>query len=401
MFVKPYTFGMDNSAAAAAAQFKQAFGVEPAGVWSAPGRVNLIGEHTDYNRGLCLPIALPQRAWLAASRRDDDVLNLHAMDTGDSITISISDISPSHPDGWASYQAGVVWAMRQAGLPVGGINAVLKSDVPIGSGLSSSAAIEGCLAVAASSLYGLGLTADDLGRAQLAALCQRGENEIAGAPTGGLDQSASLRAQASRALLIDFNDLDAAGLPSATQVPFDFAADGMVLLVINTNARHSHVDGQYGARRQACQEAATALGVASLREVSVAELPAALAKLTDARLVRATRHVVTETARVTQAVDAAQNRNWSRVGELFDASHHSLRDDYRVSCDELDVACEVAKSCGAAGARMTGGGFGGSAIALIAGILAPDVAPKLVAEYEQRGWHQPDVFAVEASDGAE
>jgi len=362
--------------------------------------VNLIGEHTDYNRGLCLPIAMPQRAWLAASSRDDDLIRLVSNDLRESVEISLGDVGSEWPGGWAAYQAGVLWAMRQAGLPVRGIDAMLKSDVPIGSGLSSSAAIEGCIAIAASALFDLGLAADDRGRAKLAALCQRAENEIAGAPTGGLDQTASLRAEAGKALLIDFDDLDDAGLPSARQVPFDLEASGLALLVMNTHTPHANVDGQYGARRRACQHAEAELGVASLREICPEDLDAHLARLGERALIRAVRHVVTETERVRHAVAAAEAMDWVRVGELFDASHASLRDDYLVSCDRLDVACAVAKDHGALGARMTGGGFGGSAIALIASDLADAVGPDLEAEYADRGWGAPEVFAITASAGA-
>ena len=385
---------------AVARLFEQQFGVLPKGVWSAPGRVNLIGEHTDYNHGLCLPIAMPQRAWLAALRRDDDTVRLFSADLGDGVEIPLADVAPGNPNGWAAYQAGVLWAMRQAGLPVGGIDAVLRSDVPIGAGLSSSAAIEGCLAVAASSLFALGLASDDQGRAKLAALCQRAENEIAGAPTGGLDQTASLRSRIGHALLIDFDDLDADGLPSATPVPFDLEANDLKLLVMNTHAPHANVDGQYGARRTACRMAAAALGVANLRQVTPEDLPRALASLDDEALVRVVRHVVTETDRVRQTVAASEAGDWGRIGELFDESHASLRDDYRVSCDHLDVACEVARACGAFGARMTGGGFGGSAIALIETDIAEAVAPRLEAEYSRRGWAAPEVFAITAGAAA-
>ena len=395
-----YTVRVDDDSDLVAGAFAQQFGHKPTGVWSAPGRVNLIGEHTDYNNGLCLPIAMPQRAWLAASARDDDIIRLHSVELGEATAVALDDVAPGRPGGWAAYQAGVLWAMRQAGLPVRGVDAVLRSDVPIGSGLSSSAAIEGCLAVAASALFGLNLADNDLGLAKLAALCQRAENDIAGAPTGGLDQTASLRAQAGKALLIDFDDLDDAGLPSAAQVPFDLTADGLALLVMNTHAPHANVDGQYGARRRACHAAAEALGVPNLRAVSPDDLADALARLSDPELARAVRHVVTETERVRLAVAAAEARDWARVGELFDASHASLRDDYRVSCDQLDVACAVARNCGALGARMTGGGFGGSAIALIEKDVADAVAPRLEAEYAARGWAAPEVFAIAASAGA-
>ena len=380
--------------------FAQRYGRPAAGVWSAPGRVNLIGEHTDYNRGRCLPIALPQRAWLAAARRDDDLVRLTSLDLDETVEVPLGSIGPGQPGGWAAYQAGVLWAMRQAGWPVGGVDALLRSDVPIGAGLSSSAAVEGCLAVALSDLFKLDLTRDDTGRAKLAAVCQRAENEIAGAPTGGLDQTAVLRARAGQALLIDFDDLDAAGMPSAKPVPFEPGADGLTLLVIDTQAKHSHADGPYGARRAACQVAAQTLGVTSLREITPSTLPAALQRLGDEELQRLTRHVVTETARVGLAADAATAHDWAGFGALMDASHASLRDDYRVSCEELDTACAVAKAGGALGARLTGGGFGGSAIALVDSAQVVDITAALGVAYQLQGWAAPRVFPVQAGPAA-
>jgi len=379
-----------------AAEFEQQYGYAPAGVWSAPGRVNLIGEHTDYNRGLCLPIALPQRAWLAASSRDDDVARLTSLDLADTTQVSLAEVAPGRPTGWSAYQAGTLWAMRQAGLPVGGVDAVLRSEVPIGSGLSSSAAVEACLAVAASHLFDLGLTSDDTGRARLVTFCQQAENVIVGAPTGGLDQTASLRSQAGHALLIDFDELDAAGLPAARLVPFDPGADGLVLLVVNTRAKHANLDGQYAARRAACEAAAQALGVASLREITPETLPDALSRLDDAAQVRAVRHVVTENARVPQAVEAAARRDWARFGRLMTAAHASQRDDYRISCPESDCVCEVAAASGALGARQTGGGFGGCVIVLLDAALVAGFSDAVMAAYEAAGWAHPDVTAVEA-----
>ena len=380
---------MDNGLTAA---FAQLYGHPAAGVWSAPGRINLIGEHTDYNRGLCLPIALPQRAWLAAARRDDDRVRLTSLDLDDTVEIAIDDVGPGNPAGWAAYQAGVLWAMREAGLTVGGLDAVLKSDVPVGSGLSSSAAIEGCIAVAVDALFNLGLASTDAGRARLAALCQRVENHIVGAPTGGLDQTASLRATPGNALLIDFDKLDAAGLPDAQPVPFDPGADGLTLLVINTLAPHANVDGQYAARRAACESAAAKLGVASLREIDLDGLDAALAKLGGDTEIRAVRHIVTENARVELAVRAAQTRDWETFGELMTAAQASQRDDYRISCPQSDVACEVAVANGAFGARQTGGGFGGCVIALVPDAQVGAVTEAANQAYDAHGWPRPDVF---------
>jgi len=372
--------------------FAQLYGRPAAGVWSAPGRINLIGEHTDYNRGLCLPIALPQQAWLAAARRDDDRVRLTSLDLGKTVEMALADVGPGSPHGWAAYQAGVLWAMREAGLTVGGLDAVLKSDVPVGSGLSSSAAIEGCIAVAADALFNLGLASTDAGRARLAALCQRAENYIVGAPTGGLDQTASLRATPGNALLIDFDKLDAAGLPYAQPVPFDPAVDGLTLLVINTLAPHANVDGQYAARRAACEAAAAKLGVASLREIDLDGLDAALAKLDDDTEVRAVRHIVTENARVLLAVTAAKTRDWQTFGQLMTAAQASQRDDYRISCPQSDVTCEVAVANGALGARQTGGGFGGCVIALVPNGKVDTVTDAVNKAYDAKGWPRPDVF---------
>jgi len=380
--------------------FQAEFGHQAEGAWSAPGRVNLIGEHTDYNRGLCLPIALPQRAWLAAARRGDDRLRLTSLDIGETVEMALADVAPGHPDNWAAYLAGVLWAMHEAGLVVGGMDAVLSSQVPVGSGLSSSAAIEGSIAIAADALFNLGLTKDDAGRARLAALCQRAENHIVGAPTGGLDQTASLRARDGMALLIDFDELDADGLPSAQPVPFDPGADGLVLLVVNTLAPHANVDGQYAARRAACEAAAAKLGVASLRGIDLDGLDAALAKLEsssgpveerDAQ-VRAVRHIVTENARVLEAVTAAQARDWVRFGQLMTAAQASQRDDYRISCPQSDMACDVAVANGALGARQTGGGFGGCVIVLVPSSLVDSISDAVTQAYDRQGWPRPDVF---------
>jgi len=377
----------------AAAQAFESMYTRPAeGVWSSPGRINLIGEHTDYNRGLCLPIALPQRAWLAAARRDDDRLRVTSLDLGETVEVALDDVGPGHPANWAAYLAGVLWAMREAGLTVGGLDAVLSSQVPVGSGLSSSAAIEGSIALAADALFNLGLATNDAGRARLAALCQRTENHIVGAPTGGLDQTASLRSQAGMALLIDFDKLDGAGLPSCQLVPFDIRADGLTLLVINTLAPHANVDGQYAARRISCEMAAAVLGVESLRDISLDELPGALSRLSTDDQVRAVRHIVTENARVLEAVNAAEARDWARFGELMTAAQASQRDDYRISCPQSDLACEVAEANGALGARQTGGGFGGCVIALVPSHRVGDVGDAVTQAYDGQGWPHPDIF---------
>jgi galactokinase len=267
--------------------------------------------------------------------------------------------------------AGVAWALRGLGLPVRGFDAAVDSCVPYGAGLSSSAALESAFAVALSSVHGLGLASDDAGRARLAAACVRAENEIAGAPTGGMDQAAALRGLAGSALLLDCRDGE------VEQEPFDLAAHGLALLVIDTRAEHALVDGQYAARRATCEDSARILGVPTLREVT--DLPAALSLLDDGTpdggvRVRRVRHVVTEIARVLDFVALLRDGRLDEVGPLMDASHASLRDDYEVSCRELDLTVTAARAAGALGARMTGGGFGGSAIALVRAGSEGDVA---------------------------
>ena len=362
----------------------------PAGVWSAPGRVNLIGEHTDYNDGFVLPFAIEARTQVAARVRGDGVLRMRSVQQhrGD-VSIDVDDIEPGKPDGWAAYVAGVVWAARGAGHPVRGMDLVVDGRVPLGSGLSSSHALECAVALALNELFELGLDANDLGR-----LSYTAENDFVGAPTGMMDQLASLRCTAGHALFLDNRSLD------AQQVPLDVAADGLRLLVIDTQVHHGNADGAYGNRRSACEKAAGLLGVDALRDIDVAGLEDALDRLGDDELRRRARHVVLENARVVDTVGALRNTDWLRVGALMAASHASLRDDYEVSCDELDTAVEAAASSGAVGARMTGGGFGGSAIALVPAPAVAAVTAAVTTAFRSRGWSDPAVFEVTPSTGA-
>ena len=401
-----------EGARAASALFREAFDAEPDGVWCAPGRVNIIGEHTDYNGGLALPIALPHRAYLALRRREDRTVRLVSSLTPQSIDILDLDVigpkgAPGEVRHWNAYIAGVAWALERDGLgPLSGFDAALVSCVPLGGGLSSSAALEGATAVALDDVDALGLAGpaeapDDAGRARLVTSCVRAENEVAGAPTGGMDQSASLRCRAGHALELDCRTGE------VEQVPFDLSAAGLALLVIDTKAEHSLVDGQYGARRAACEKAARVLGIDLLADIAPDDLEAHLSKLAgptgcggDAEvdadeLVKRTRHVVTEIDRTRRLVALLRDSRplagpkLEEVGALMNASHDSLRDDYECSCPELDMAVAAARKAGAHGARMTGGGFGGSAIALVDADSADAVARAVVVAYAEADFTAP------------
>jgi len=379
--------------------FTEAYGHAPAGVWAAPGRVNVIGEHVDYNGGLCLPFALPHRTYVALSPRDDDQARIGSAQVPDADNGqggprwegALGRVAPGTVDGWAAYVVGVPWALREAGHTVAGLDAVVDGLVPLGAGLSSSAALECAVAVALDEVAGLGLAGSDEGRARLAGACVRAENDIAGAPTGGMDQAASLRSREGAALLIDCRDF------SVRHVPFDLAAAGLELLVVDTRAHHALTDGQYGSRREACERAAALLGVRWLAEIAPADLDGSLQRLRGAvddpeeadEIARRVRHVVTEIDRVRQTVELIDAGALAGVGPLLDASHASLRDDYEVSAVELDVACEAAVGAGALGARMTGGGFGGSAIALVRREDTERVAEQVAAAFAAKGLAAP------------
>ena len=374
--------------------FRDAFGREPSGVWSAPGRVNLIGEHTDYNRGLCLPMAIPRRTWVAAARREDRRMRILSRQVPGERTIALDGLLEGNRGGWAAYAVGVLWALEQAGHEVRGLDVVVDGRVPLGSGLSSSAALECAVAVAAVDLFALeGLDGDD-GRRRLAEVCVRAENDVAGAPTGGMDQSAALLARADEALLLDFD-----GDRPPVHVPFDLAAHDLALLVMNTRAEHSLDDGQYGNRREECLAAVAELGLGSLRELRPPDLERVLPRLSSEVLRRRVRHVVTEVDRVTRTVAALESDGFAALTALFDASHASMRDDFEISCAELDTAVDTARETGALAARMTGGGFGGSAIAIVRTDLLDDVSQAVAAAFSGCGFREPELFPVTA-DGA-
>ena len=380
---------------AMAGVFRDAFAVEPVGVWSAPGRVNLIGEHTDYNRGLCLPVAIPRRTYVAARRRDDRLVRILSRQVPGERTIRLDGLLQGSRGGWAAYAVGVLWALEQAGHRIGGLDVLVDGRVPLGSGLSSSAALECAVAVAAVDLFGLEGFEGDEGRRALAQVCVRAENDVAGAPTGGMDQAASLLARRDTALLLDF-----AGDEAPRHVPFDLAAHGLSLLVMNTRAVHSLDDGQYGNRREECAAAATELGLRSLSDLALADLDLALRRLSSDLLRRRVRHVVTEIDRVTRTVAALEADNFGALSKLFARSHASMRDDFEISSAELDTAVETAISAGALAARMTGGGFGGSAIAIAPSSGVDDISSAVANAFSAKGFREPELFPVRADGPA-
>ncbi|WP_314222145.1 galactokinase [Streptomyces zaehneri] len=372
--------------------FVRLYGAEPEGVWAAPGRVNLIGEHTDYNDGFVMPFALPHIAVAAVARRTDGVLRLHSADLDSGVAeLRLDDLEPESDGNWTAYPAGVVWALREAGHQVGGADIHLASTVPSGAGLSSSAALEVVVALALNDLYDLGLQGW-----QLARLCQRAENVYVGAPTGIMDQTASACCEAGHALFLDTRDL------SQKQIPLDLAAEGLRLLVVDTQVTHAHSGGEYGKRRAGCEKGAALLGVDALRDIAYADLDAALARLGDEEEVRRlVRHVVTEDQRVEQVVALLESGGDSRaVGPILTAGHASLRDDFRVSCPELDLVVDTALAHGALGARMTGGGFGGSAIVLAEATDVETLTKAVEEAFAAAGYKAPRVFEAVPAAGA-
>ncbi|MCI3931207.1 galactokinase [Streptomyces sp. AN091965] len=374
-----------------AEEFTTLYGYEPAGVWAAPGRVNLIGEYTDFNEGFVMPLALPHTAVAAVARRDDGTLRLHSADVeGPVVELAAAALEPlSDSGGWAAYPAGVVWALRAAGHPVGGADLHLASTVPTGAGLSSSAALEVVTALALNDLYELGLD-----RRELALVAQRAENAFVGVPCGVMDQTASAVCEPGHVLHLDCRDL------SVRQVPFDLAAHGLRLLVVDTRVKHELGDGAYAERRAGCEAGARALGVTHLRDVPYAELPAALDRLSEDRVRRYVRHVVSDDHRVERVAALLDAGDVRGIGPLLTEGHASLRDDLRISCPELDLAVSAAGEAGALGARMTGGGFGGSAVVLVEAAETEAVTKALHAAFARAGFPEPRVFEAEPSPGA-
>jgi galactokinase len=421
--------------------FAALFGYPPGGMWSAPGRVNLIGEHTDYNEGFVLPFAIDRRTYAALALRDDGLVRVSSSanpsgagssstgssstgssstgssstgssstgssstgwsstgssSTGSSSTgaaiaeFALSAAVPSAVRGWAAYPLGVAWGLGRVGADLArlpGFDVHFVSAVPLGAGLSSSAALEASLAVALNEVWRLGFD-----RARLVEATHLAENDFVGAPTGILDQSAALLSAEGAALFLDCRDA------SSSPVDLGLDAAGLAMLVIDTKVNHEHVSGGYAARRAACERAASALGVRALRDVTAAQLRAARARL-DEETFRRARHVVTEDQRVLDTVEALRARDHATVGGLMSASHRSMRDDFEISTRELDLAVEVATDGGALGARMTGGGFGGSAIALTPAERIPALRLAVDEAFGERGYRAPETFVVRPSRSA-
>ncbi|GAB3392078.1 galactokinase [Humibacter soli] len=382
---------MTDLVAAARARFTELFSRAPQGVWSAPGRANLIGEHTDYNDGFVFPFAIDRRTVGALALRDDRQIRVASSFADSVVETSLSEIGPGAQRGWQNYPLGVAWALGQLGADlsaVPGFDLYLDSVVPVGAGLSSSAAIESAVAVALNDVWRL-----DLDRVGLVKAGHIAENEVVGAPTGILDQSASLLGRADCGIFIDCRSLE------REVIPLGFDEAGLEVLVIDTKVEHEHAAGGYAARRASCEAGARALGVESLREITLADLPKAREVL-DGETFRRVRHVVTENQRVLDTVRTLREQGPRAIGDLLDASHRSLRDDFEVSVPQLDLAVEISQNYGAIGARMTGGGFGGSAIALVPRELISQVEAAVDGAFAEHGYTQPDLFAVVPADGA-
>lgn len=372
------------------AGFRQVFGREATALAGAPGRVNLIGEHTDYNDGFVLPIAIERRTFAAFAPREDR--QLHLATTFDPDSRVTADLTRSIVPGevaWANYPLGVAAGLIDAGVDLPGCEVLLGSNVPVGSGLSSSAALE--VATATALLAAAGATLEDR---DLALLCQKAENVFAGAPCGIMDQSIAVMGRPGQALLLDCRD------GSARLVPFD--DPGAVLLVVDTQVQHSIGGGEYGKRRATCEAAAAAMNLDALRDATVEQVQAAEADGTlDALQARRARHVTTEIARTLQAVEVLEAGDLREFGRLMFASHASLRDDYEVSCSELDeVVASAGQADGVYGARMTGGGFGGCAIVLAEADTAPAVTQRIQNDFRELFGRVPPVFATRPAEGA-
>ena len=367
-------------------KFLETFGAEADLVAAAPGRVNLIGEHIDYSDGFVLPFAIKDRTLVAARKRGDSTVRIASAQRRNKIvTVDISTVKPGLKGEWERYALGVLWALGVKE----GVDLLIDGHVPLGAGLSSSAALECSVATAMNHLFDLGFNLEELAR-----LTQKAENQYVGVPCGIMDQSVSLMATQGSALLLDCRDL------TTKNIPFDVASSGLELLIIDTQAHHALTDGGYAERRASCESVVAKLGITSLRELSMEQLENSRGLLTETEFIRA-RHAVTEMKRVLECVEALSNSDFERVGQLINQSHISLRDDYTVSCPELDTAVEAALAAGALGSRMVGGGFGGSAIALIQASKTTETIKSVEKAFSSKGYKAPRFFTSLPSQGAE
>ncbi len=371
------------------AAFRRTFSRHPDGVWMAPGRVNLIGEHTDYNDGFVLPIALPRTISVAAARRSDGVLRFVSQQAGQRLETHLEALAPETVGGWAAHPAGVIWALREAGHPLDGFDILIDGTVPVGAGLSSSAALACATALAITDLQGIALE-----RSAIARVAQRAENAFVGVPCGILDQSAALLSSAGHVLFLDTRSL------RTHQIPLDLGAHGLALFVINTNAPHRLVDGEYAARRRTCERAADLLGVTALRDIESEQLSTSLSALPDETTQRRVRHVVTENERVRRVVQLLRDDSVADIGAVLTESHASMRDDYDITVAEVDLAVEAALAGGALGARMTGGGFGGCVVALVPAPEVDTCSAAVRDAFAAGNFITPEIFQVAACDGA-
>jgi len=367
-------------------KFLATFGAEPDLVAAAPGRVNLIGEHIDYSEGFVLPFAIKDRTWAAVRKRDDSTVRIASAQRRNKIvTVDINNVKPGLKGEWERYALGVLWSMGVQH----GVDLMIDGHVPLGAGLSSSAALECSVATAINDLFIMGFSLEELAR-----LTQKAENQYVGVPCGIMDQSVSLMATRGSALLLDCRDL------STRNIPFDVASHGLELLIIDTQAHHALTDGGYAQRRASCESVAAKLSVQSMRELTMSQLEAAQDQLLDTEYIRA-RHAVSEMKRVLDCVEALSKGDFIEVGQLINASHISLRDDYSVSCPELDTAVEASLAAGALGSRMVGGGFGGSAIALIEASKITQTIHAVEKAFADKKFKAPRFFSSLPSQGAE
>ncbi|WP_415910936.1 galactokinase [Oleiharenicola sp. Vm1] len=371
-------------------QFEILYRRRPVLLASAPGRVNVIGEHVDYNGGWVLPAAIDRRLVMAVAPRNGDRVRLATADFEGVLEFGREDLAPGRAKDWSRYVRGVIAGLAQAGHVVPGFDACVASSIPVGGGLSSSAALE-----AATGLAGLALAGADMKRFELAKLCQQAEHTYAGVPCGIMDQAAVLCCERGHLLLLDCE--------AETFVQTPLASSEWSLLIINSGVAHELASGEYARRREACEQAARRLRVPSLRHIAASELDTALAfpGLTE-EMRRCVRHVVSENVRTLSCVEALRQGDFRRAGQLLNASHASLRDDYRVSCAELDFIAETAQCEEAvAGCRMTGGGFGGSCVALVRGVEAEAVMRRVSDAFHARFGHRPAAFVTPAAPGAQ